>query len=162
MALAAEQKKLGAILEAQGEAEAKRPERDADNYEALKIQASIDIHKAWADAYAKRRVPLISGSGRIAENSGKPGRISRSKRHGRSLDSQGPRSGSQSGATLRSTTSSATACTTGDANNTAAGHTADSATSAHCARTQVILCLGPKCAGSMRKQHHGRGIDHNF
>jgi regulator of protease activity HflC (stomatin/prohibitin superfamily) len=61
MALAAEQKKLGAILEAQGEAEAKRLKRDADNYEALKIQASIDIHKAWADAYAKRRVPLISG-----------------------------------------------------------------------------------------------------
>ena len=62
MAQAAEQKKLGAILEAQGEAEAKRLKREADNYEALKIQAATDIHKAWADAYAKRRVPLISGA----------------------------------------------------------------------------------------------------
>ncbi len=61
MAQAAEQKKQGAILEAQGEAEAKRLKRDADNYEALKIQASVDIHKAWADAYSKRRVPLVAG-----------------------------------------------------------------------------------------------------
>jgi regulator of protease activity HflC (stomatin/prohibitin superfamily) len=61
MAQAAEQKKLGAILEAQGEAEAKRLKREADNYEALKIQAAVDVHKAWADAYSKRRVPLIAG-----------------------------------------------------------------------------------------------------
>ena len=72
MAQAAEQKKLGAILEAQGEAEAKRLKRDADNYEALKIQAATDIHKAWADAYAKRRVPLIAGS-EEAKRSGEPG-----------------------------------------------------------------------------------------
>ncbi|MFH0824432.1 MAG: SPFH domain-containing protein [Pseudomonadota bacterium] len=60
-AQAAQQKKQAAILEAQGEAEAKRLNRDADNYEALKIQASVDIHKAWAEAYSKRRVPLITG-----------------------------------------------------------------------------------------------------
>jgi len=68
MAQAAEQKKQGAILEAQGEAEAKRLKRDADNYEALKIQASVDIHRAWADAYSKRRVPLVSGGVEEAKN----------------------------------------------------------------------------------------------
>lgn len=67
MAQAAEQKKLGAILEAQGEAEAKRLKREADNYEALKIQAAVDIHKAWADSYSKRRVPLISGGEETAK-----------------------------------------------------------------------------------------------
>lgn len=61
-AQAAEQKKEAAILEAQGEAESKRLKRDADNYEAMKIQAAVDIHRHWADAYSKRRVPLVSGA----------------------------------------------------------------------------------------------------
>ncbi len=60
-AQAADQKKAAAILEAEGEAQAKRLKREADNYEALKIQAAVDIHKFWADVYAKKRVPLISG-----------------------------------------------------------------------------------------------------
>jgi regulator of protease activity HflC (stomatin/prohibitin superfamily) len=61
-AQAADQKKAAAILEAEGEAKAKRLKREADNYEALKIQAAVDIHKSWADAYAKKRVPLIMGA----------------------------------------------------------------------------------------------------
>ena len=62
MALAADQKKLALIREAQGEAEGKRLKREADNYEALKIQAAVDIHRAWADSFSKRRVPLITGA----------------------------------------------------------------------------------------------------
>jgi regulator of protease activity HflC (stomatin/prohibitin superfamily) len=61
MAQAADQKKLALIREAQGEAEGKRLKREADNYEALKIQAAVDIHRSWADAFAKRRVPLVTG-----------------------------------------------------------------------------------------------------
>jgi regulator of protease activity HflC (stomatin/prohibitin superfamily) len=61
MAQAAEQKKLAEILIAEGEAQAKRLKREADNYEALKIQAATEIHKYWAQAYANRRVPLVAG-----------------------------------------------------------------------------------------------------
>jgi regulator of protease activity HflC (stomatin/prohibitin superfamily) len=62
MALAADQKRLALIRESQGEAEGKRLKREADNYEALKIQAAVDIHKAWAGAYSNRRVPLVMGA----------------------------------------------------------------------------------------------------
>lgn len=79
MAQAAEQKKQAAILEAQGEAEAKRLKRDADNYEALKIQASVDIHRAWADAYSKRRVPLVTGGEEAKNTDGQAAGISGQK-----------------------------------------------------------------------------------
>jgi regulator of protease activity HflC (stomatin/prohibitin superfamily) len=69
-AQSAEQRKAADILVAQGEAEAKRLKREADNYEAMKIDAAVAIHKAWADAYSKRRVPLVSGSGAEDSKSG--------------------------------------------------------------------------------------------
>jgi regulator of protease activity HflC (stomatin/prohibitin superfamily) len=59
---AADQRKLAAILEAEGEAQARKLKMEADNYQALKIDAAVKIHDAWAKAYASRRVPLITGA----------------------------------------------------------------------------------------------------
>jgi regulator of protease activity HflC (stomatin/prohibitin superfamily) len=68
---AAEQRKLAAILEAEGFAKATRLKMESDNYQALKVQAAVDIHRAYAEALSKRRVPLIEGSAGLID--GKPG-----------------------------------------------------------------------------------------
>ena len=68
-ARAAEQRKLAAILEAEGASRATKMKMEADNYRAMEIQATIDIQRAWADAYAKKPVPVIF-NGRSGDTSG--------------------------------------------------------------------------------------------
>jgi regulator of protease activity HflC (stomatin/prohibitin superfamily) len=68
-AKAAEQRKLAAILEAEGISKSTKMKMEADNYRAMEIQAAIDIQKSWADAYAKKPVPLIF-SGKAGEAAG--------------------------------------------------------------------------------------------
>lgn len=67
-ALALETAKLDAqttVTSAKAEADAKRLAMQADNYQGKKIEAAVEINKAWATAYgAQRQVPDVSlGSG---------------------------------------------------------------------------------------------------
>lgn len=66
-ALALETSKLNAqstVTEAKAEADAKRLSMEADNYQAKRIEAAVEINKAWAAAYgAHRQVPDISLGG---------------------------------------------------------------------------------------------------
>ena len=66
-ALALETAKLDAqstVTGAKADADAKKLSMQADNYQAKKIDATVEINKAWAAAYgAQRQVPDISLSG---------------------------------------------------------------------------------------------------
>lgn len=66
-ALALETAKLNAqttVTDAKAESDAKRLSMQADNYQAKKIDATVEINKAWAAAYgAQRQVPDISLGG---------------------------------------------------------------------------------------------------
>jgi regulator of protease activity HflC (stomatin/prohibitin superfamily) len=66
-AKSAEQRKLAAILEAEGESKARKMKMEADNYQAMKIDASVKIHQAYADALSKKRVPLIEGGAEVGK-----------------------------------------------------------------------------------------------
>jgi hypothetical protein len=66
-ALSLETAKLSAqetVTTAKAEADAKRLAMQSDNYQAKKIEATVEINKAWATAYgAQRQVPDISLGG---------------------------------------------------------------------------------------------------